>query len=155
MKFRRNLRLFTGQLSVAPYVGVAFLLLIFLTLNSILVQTPGVRIELPPTPEEATGPKYPPLTIALDKSGQLFFEQQAISAASLAPKLKARVQQARVPLSLVVQADAGTPYATLMPIHRLAQEAGFKELLWATRPNTSPTPVPAPNQPRSSAKPGS
>ena len=47
MKFPRNAKIFRGQFDVAPYAGVCFLILIFLALNTSLVFTPGVPIELP------------------------------------------------------------------------------------------------------------
>jgi len=134
VKFQRNLKVFTGQLTVAPFAAVAFLLLIFLTLNTVLVHTPGVRLSLPGNTGEG-GPSYPSLAIAVDRSGQLFFEQQAIGLESLKAKLSQRVKESKAPLTLVVQADARAIYGDLLPISKLAEEAGFRELLWATRPS--------------------
>lgn len=141
MKFQQNLKVFTGQWTVAPFASVAFILVLFLALNTVLVHTPGVRIELPASAKDS-GPSHPSLIVSVDRSGQLFFEQQAISASRLQSKLLDRVKESKSPLSLVVQADAGTPYAVLLPLARLAEEAGFRELLWATRP-----PVVAPGGP--------
>ena len=42
MKFARNAKPFTGQLDVAPFAGVFFLLILFLVLNSSLVPPPGI-----------------------------------------------------------------------------------------------------------------
>jgi len=47
MKFPRNARIFRGQLDASPFVGVLFLVAIFLLLNSSLVFVPGVAIKLP------------------------------------------------------------------------------------------------------------
>ena len=47
MRFPHNTKIFRGQLDAAPFVGVFFLLIIFLLLNSGLVFTTGVRIRLP------------------------------------------------------------------------------------------------------------
>ena len=49
MRFPHNTKIFRGQLDAAPFLGVFFLLLIFLLLNSSLVFTPGVEIQLPET----------------------------------------------------------------------------------------------------------
>jgi biopolymer transport protein ExbD len=46
MKFPRNARIFSSQLDAAPFATVAFLLVIFMMLGS-LVYTPGVHIQLP------------------------------------------------------------------------------------------------------------
>lgn len=134
MKFQRNLKVFTGQLTVAPFAAVTFLILIFLTLNTVLVHTPGVRISLPGSVNDS-GPSYPSIAIAMDRAGQLFFEQQAVGLDRLKAKLIMRVRESKSPLTLVVQADAGATYSDLLPISRVAEEAGFRELLWATRPS--------------------
>ena len=47
MRFPHNTKIFRGQLDAAPFVGVFFLLVIFLLFNSGLVFTPGVPIRLP------------------------------------------------------------------------------------------------------------
>ena len=47
MKFPRNARIFRGQLDASPFVGVLFLVAIFLLLNSSLVFVPGIAINLP------------------------------------------------------------------------------------------------------------
>ena len=56
MRFPRNRQIFRGQLDVAAFASVLFLLLIFILLRSQLVFTPGVPIRLieaDDTPEQA------------------------------------------------------------------------------------------------------
>ena len=47
MKFPRQAKIFRGQLDVAPFAGVFFLLAIFLLLHSSLVLPTGVQLQLP------------------------------------------------------------------------------------------------------------
>ena len=47
MRLPRNHKIFRGQLDVAPFAAVFFLLVIFLVFHSGLVLTPGVSLNLP------------------------------------------------------------------------------------------------------------
>ena len=103
MRFPRNTRIFRGQLDAAPFAGVFFLLVIFLLLNSSLVFTPGVPIELPAA-VSLPGTANRVLVVAFDENGQLYFENQVIGRDQLKEKLQTAVSESRQPLSLIVQA---------------------------------------------------
>ena len=47
MRLPRNVRIFRGQLDAAPFLGVFFILLMFILLHTSLVSHPGVEIQLP------------------------------------------------------------------------------------------------------------
>jgi biopolymer transport protein ExbD len=138
MRFPRNTKIFRGQLDVAPFAGVFFLLIIFLLLNSSLVFTPGVPVHLPEA-GNLPGTGNPTLVVAMDASGQIYFENQISSEERLKGKLQAAVAKAREPLTLVVQADKKVTYEMLVPLWLLAQSVGIKEVLQATRPPVVPT----------------
>ncbi len=145
MRFPRHARIFHGQLDAAPFAGVFFLVLIFITFNSQLVFTPGVRVELPQA-EGLPGTANPTLSVVVDRSGQFYFENQIITEADLKQRLRAaadKVKTRGMQLTLVVLADTLTPNAVLFQLGELAREAGIQELLQATRPRTSPTPLDA------------
>src|SRR4051812_38275300 len=111
MKLPRNARIFRGQLDAAPFVSVFFLLVIFVllfTLPGSLLHTAGVRVELPSAGDvPLPGSDHPTLSVAMDKEGNLYFENQIISEADLSSQLSAATQKASGPLTLVVQADKG------------------------------------------------
>ncbi|MBI3850918.1 MAG: biopolymer transporter ExbD [Verrucomicrobia bacterium] len=132
MKFSRNAKIFRGQLDAAPFAGVFFLFVIFLVLAS-LVYTPGVRIQLPAAADLA-GTDHPTIAVAVDKNGQLYFENQLIQEAQLKNRLKAAVQKSTEPLTLVVLADVEVKYTDQVRLLLLAREVGIKEALLATRP---------------------
>jgi biopolymer transport protein ExbD len=134
MKFTRNAKIFRGQLDVAPFLGVFFLLVVFLLLGS-LVYTPGVAIQLPESATSLPGTANPPLAIAVDRNGQLYFENQLIGEAALKTRLADAVKKAPDPLTLVVRADKAVPYAVVIRLAGLAREAGIKEVLWAYLPS--------------------
>ena len=143
MRFPRHARIFRGQLDAAPFAGVFFLVLIFITFNSQLVFTPGVRVELP-VADGLPGTANPTLSVVVDRSGQFYFENQVITEADLKGRLRTAADKAKsrgAQLTLVVLADMLTPNAVLFQLGELAREAGIRELLQATRPRITPAPL--------------
>jgi biopolymer transport protein ExbD len=141
MRFPRNTRIFRGQLDAAPIAGVFFLLVIFLLLNSSLVFTPGVPIQLPDG-VNLPGAANRTLVVAVDENGQFYFENQVISPERLKEKLQTAVSEARQPLTLVVQADKKVIHDKLMTLWLLARSAGIQEMIHAVRPPVVPAASP-------------
>jgi len=143
MRFPRNVRIIRGQFDVAAFVGVLFLLVIFLLLQSAFVFTPGIPIRLPQT-VDLPGTTNLTVTVAVDAQGQLYFENQLATESSFKARLSAAVASAREPLTLVVQADRAVTHEILVKVGVLARDAGVRDALLAVRPN----PVPAPTGPQ-------
>ncbi len=134
MKFPRNAKIFRGQFDVAPFAGVCFLILIFLALNTSLVFTPGVPIELPDGPD-LPGVTGATVVVAVDRQGKFYFDSQVIAETNLPTRLAAAVAGSpRDPLTLVVQADKAVPQDLVVRLGRMARNAGIKKALLATRP---------------------
>lgn len=133
MRFPRTARIFRGQLDASPFVGVLFLLAIFLLLNSSLVFMPGVAIRLPEA-ADLPGLTNPTVAVAVDRSGQLYFQSQVISEDDLRLRLRKVVASTREPISLVLLADESVPNGTLVRLSNLARESGVRDALLATRP---------------------
>jgi biopolymer transport protein ExbD len=137
MRFPRNARIFRGQLDASPFVGVLFLVAIFLLLNSSLVFVPGVAIKLP----EATdmpGVTNFTVAVAVDRNEHLYFENQFISEENLKLRLRDTVRRVQQPVTLVLLADKSVPIDTTVRLSKLAHDAGVKETLLATRPTAAP-----------------
>ncbi len=145
MRFPRHARIFKGQLDAAPFAGVFFLVLIFLTFNSHLVFTPGVRVELPDA-DGLSGTANPTVQVVVAPSGQFYFENQLINEAELQARLRVAVERARArgaQLTLVILADKLTPSEVTFRLGELAREVGIRELLQATKqraPGAAPKP---------------
>jgi biopolymer transport protein ExbD len=139
MRFARQTKIFRGQLDAAPFLAVFFLLIIFLLLNSSLVFTPGVPINLP-SADDLPGTDKPTVVVAIDDSGQLYFEQQVIEETRLQQELRRLATTALEPLTLVVQADRGVTYGRLLRVGLLAEAAGIKTAILAVRPVVVPGP---------------
>src|SRR5579862_7365575 len=102
MKLPRNAKVFRGQLDAAPFASVAFLLLIFLVLESKLVFTPGVRvdIDLPEVAAVLPGTAQRTVVVAIDRTGLIYYEGQQISLLALKNRLRDQIQKSREPLAL-------------------------------------------------------
>ena len=141
MKFPRNARVFRGQLDVAPFASVFFLLLIFVLLGSLLY-TPGVRIELPAA-GDLPGTDRPAIVVSLDANNRLYFKNRLITEGELKLSLRAAVREHSEPLALELHADKRVSYEELMHVALLAREAGIAEVIAATLPRVFPA-LPAP-----------
>jgi biopolymer transport protein ExbD len=140
MKFPHNVKIFRGQIDAAPFVGVFFLLIIFLLLNSALVFTPGVPISLPEG-VNLPGPDKPTAIVAVDEGGHFYFENQLCDEARLKERLQAAVQRSAEPIALVVQADKGARVEVFVRLALLARSLGIREMLPAVRPPVTPVSV--------------
>ena len=138
MKFTRNAKLYKGQLDAGPFAGVFFILVMFLVFHSSLVFTPGLRINLPETTrKDLPGISGPSAVVAMDISGNLFFENQIINESSLKDRLRT-LQQKNPGLVLIIQADQSVKLEYFFRLSKLAQDAGISEVLMASHPPMVP-----------------
>ena len=133
MKFPRNAKLFRGRLDAAPFAGVLFCLLIFILLDT-LVYTPGVRVQLPAASRVLPGVEGPTLVVAVDASGQFYFQNQLILKSNLQQRLQAEVARQTEPVTLVVQADKDVTVGQFDDVRELAASAGIKQIWQAVLP---------------------
>ncbi|MCD6339048.1 MAG: biopolymer transporter ExbD [Verrucomicrobia bacterium] len=144
MKLPRRVKLFTGRLDAAPFLGVFFLLLLFLLFHTYLVPPPGVQIEearadLAALP--ATG--HPWIAVAVDQAGRMYYEGQLIDADALEKRLAQRTVERLEPLTLLIRADRRVPQEIIVRLYALARRAGIREVVLAARPRLFPQPGPS------------
>ena len=134
MKFPRHARIFCGQLDASPFVGVLFLVAIFLLLNSSLVFLPGVPIDLPQA-ADLSGVTGRPIAVAVDRNGRFYFRNQVINRNELQLELHKAVRESKESPPLVLMFDKSVPCGTVMNLLAgLAHEAGVKQAWLASRP---------------------
>ena len=133
MKFPRNAKIFRGQLDAAPFAGVFFLLVIFLALSSDIIYTPGIPLKLTQG-TDLSGTDKPTVVVAVDASGQFYFQNQNISQADLQNRLREAMRDAPEPPTLVVLGDKDVKSEVLDQLYMIAARVGIKEALKATRP---------------------
>ncbi|MBI3881856.1 MAG: biopolymer transporter ExbD [Verrucomicrobia bacterium] len=146
MKFATSIKIFRGQFDAAPFAGVLFVLVMLFMVHSALVFTPGVKINLP-AEAGLSGASGPTVAVAIDPAGQLYFENQLIREPELRTRLAAAVKATATGLTLVIQADEGVDYQSIVRLGKLARETGFREALLATRPKAfAPPPAAKPTR---------
>jgi biopolymer transport protein ExbD len=146
MRFPRNRQIFRGQLDVAAFAGVLFMLLVFVLLHSRLVFTPGVPIRLPEA-DELSGVIGHTIVVTVDASGQYYFDNQLTHERILRTRLIEEVNSSREPVRLVIQADKAVTWDNLAKLALLARKAGVKDAVLATRPPLASSSHPAPTAP--------
>ena len=136
MKFPRNARIFRGQLDAAPFAIVFSCLLLFLLLSS-LVYTPGVPIDLPAA-GDLPGTDKPMVSVAMDRNGRLYFDNQCVDEADLRNRLRQEVSKSAQPLTLLVEWDKAVTAEQLTRLTMMAREVGINDAWLATLPRPVP-----------------
>lgn len=142
MKFPRQYKPFRGSFDFAPYMGVFFLFIIFVVLQSSVVYQPGVQVDLPRA-EGLPGIEGPVLVAVVDATGQIFYDNQVIEEKALQTALRSELRRVGQGATLIIQADGSVKYDQLLRLSTLAREAGVQKALLATRPAPTGQPVSA------------
>ena len=134
MRFRQTVKPLKGVLDPTPFAAVFFLLVILMVLHSSFAPAPGVRVQLPaaaaPQRPGFTGPE---LVVTIDQNGLVYFEHQVVPLADLRERLTAKVRASHEPLHLLLLADDGVRHGDVVRLATLAQAAGIREVVEATR----------------------
>jgi biopolymer transport protein ExbD len=132
-RFKGRYRRSVGPIEVTALLNVILLLAMFHFSAARFVLQPGVRLRLPAAPF-ADGTPYGSRVLTLAQGGMVFFNDERITLDRLEPAL-ARVAGAAGDAPLLIEADEGTPYGTLLEVYALALKAGLREVVLATRPS--------------------
>lgn len=145
MRFPRYARPFRGQLDALPFVGVMFLLVLFLLLQSSFVTVPGVPIQLPESASAVSAITNATVTVAVDARGQLIFQNQFAREEDLRQGFVKAVEKHRGAVTLVLMADRNVPTEVIVRLVTMAHSHGIRDALLATRsPAAPPATVGAP-----------
>ena len=132
MKFPRNAKIIRSHFDVAPFAAVFFVLLVFLMLSALL-PTPGIPLQ-PPVADNLPGTDQPVVAMAVDASGNLYFQNQIVTERVLANSLIVATNTIHAPITLVIHADKSVSYETLAHLSLLARQCGITNALLATLP---------------------
>ncbi|MFO1457783.1 MAG: biopolymer transporter ExbD [Verrucomicrobiota bacterium] len=139
MKFTRSTRLFRGQLDLAPFLCVLFLLAAALLLRDFLVLPRGARLVLPPQDSPvaaAAGERV--LIVAVDAARRLYFENQIIAREGLEAALTERSRNPGATRTLLIQPDQSVPYGELAELAVLARRAGMRQIIFGSGSGRAP-----------------
>jgi biopolymer transport protein ExbD len=138
MKFPRHAKIFRGQLDVAPFAAVFFLMLCFVVMGSFLY-TPGITVPItPPVADGFSGTDNPTVTMAITATGQFLFDSKIVNDDELKSALQNKVSgspKSSKPLTLIVIPDKSVTYEVLTKVRVLARDAGIAEVQEGVRPS--------------------
>jgi biopolymer transport protein TolR len=115
-----------SEINVTPLVDVMLVLVVIFIITAPLLAS-SIKLDLPKS--EAAKPNETPLyvTLAVNKAGQVFLNDQPVSSAQLDQRLK---QSAALNSDTEVQlrADEAVPYGRIVELMGIAQKAGLNRI---------------------------
>lgn len=133
-RFRRPLN---SEINVTPFVDVVLVLLIIFMVAAPLM-TVGVPVDLPKTQTRPLSEKSEPVTITIQKDGQVYLMETAIDLDTLVPKLQA-ISQIKEKGRIYIRGDEGVPFGLIMQVMGRLNMAGFEKVgLVAALPSSAP-----------------
>ena len=115
-----------SEINVTPMVDVMLVLLVIFILTAPLLAS-SIKLDLPKT--DAAKPVDAPqfVTLVVDKTGQVFLNDQPVSP----DQLKSRLAQTAVQnpdTELQLRADEAVPYGKVVEVMGVAQKAGLNRI---------------------------
>ena len=120
-----------SEINVTPLVDVMLvLLIIFMVTSPMLVS--GISVDLPKTESTPISGQDEPLTISIDKKGNVYIMETQISKANLADKLKA-ITKEKFDTRIFVRGDKGVMYGEIVDLVSSINSAGFTKVALITQ----------------------
>ena len=123
---RRRRRQPMAEINVTPFVDVILVLLIIFMVAAPLM-TVGVPIDLPEAQAKALNAETQPITVSVNKDGQVFIQDTKIPVDGIVAKLKA-IAKTGYKERIFVRGDTNADYGTVVRVMTLIANAGFNNL---------------------------
>ncbi len=123
---RGTKRHISAEINVTPLVDVMLVLLVIFMITSPMLVT-GVQIDLPKTKASALSGQDEPISISIDKFGNIYIHETKIKLEELAKKLAA-VANERKDIRIFVRGDKGIDYGRVMQVFGSIKAAGYKNI---------------------------
>ncbi|MEO1170193.1 MAG: ExbD/TolR family protein [Pseudomonadota bacterium] len=125
----RGRRVPMSEINVTPFVDVMLVLLIIFMVTAPLLAS-GVPVQLPESRAGALDQESEPTQIAIDRSGQIFVDDIAITDVELASTFSAIAQQPAGPdgHAVFLRADTGLDYGRVMLVMGELNRAGLNRI---------------------------
>ena len=115
-----------SEINVTPFVDVMLVLLIIFMVAAPLL-TVGVPIELPETQARALNAETQPITVSVNREGQIFLQETEIAIDEIVPKLQA-IAKTGYEERIFVRGDRDADYGTVMRVMARISSAGYRNL---------------------------
>jgi len=122
-----------SEINMTPLVDVMLVLLVIFILT-VPVLTHSVKLKLPQASSQKEQLKPRAVTLSVAATGQLFWDETAVSPAELAQRLAAAARQQPQP-QLRIRGDQQVEYRHVARLLAQAQQAGIYQLGFVTEPS--------------------
>jgi len=121
-----------SEINVTPFVDVMLVLLIIFMITAPLLTT-GVSVDLPKTDSQTLPGRDEPITVTINKEGEVFLGENLIQVNTLTAKLKA-ITSIKPSTRIFIRADENISYGQVMNIMSVITKAGYKKVALITKP---------------------
>ncbi len=139
MKIRTRLKIIKGKYNFVPFINIAFLLFIFMTLSSSFVQVSAINIELPHAIGQPTNAEK--LVITIDKNQNYYFNDQVMDFKTITEQL-ANISSKYQIDSVIIRADQNAPQGSVARILSLANSLDLNVYLAVDPTSTTTLQIP-------------
>ncbi|MEZ5784827.1 MAG: protein TolR [Rhizobiaceae bacterium] len=123
---RRRGRALMSEINVTPFVDVMLVLLIIFMVAAPLL-TVGVPIELPETQAKEMNADTQPITVTINRDGEIHLQETEVPFDEVVPKLQA-IAKTGYEERIFVRGDKDADYGTVMKVMARISAAGFKNI---------------------------
>ncbi len=135
-----------SDINMTPLVDVMLVLVVIFILTAPLLAS-SIRLDLPRTEGAKPGTTSQSVTLVVDASGQAFLDDQPLSQAALAERLR-RIGAEQPDTEIQLRADAAVPYGRVVEVMGAAHLAGLQRIGFVAEPAASPGSPATPALPR-------
>lgn len=132
---RRHARQPMSEINVTPFVDVMLVLLVVFMVTAPML-TVSIPVNLPQVKGASMKETKEPLTVTINRQGELFVQERKVDSKQLIPQLKA-ITQSNPNAKIYVRGDRRISYGAIMQVMSQIQLAGFQKVgLVAGSPDT-------------------
>ncbi len=124
-----------SEINVTPFVDVMLVLLVIFMIAAPLM-TVGVPIDLPRSQAKQLNTPSEPLTISINKQGEVFLQEEKMGLDDLTNKLLA-ISQLPEEERIYIRGDEGINYGLIMQVMGKLNSAGFRRIALVANPEQS------------------
>ena len=125
-----------SEINVTPMVDVMLVLLVIFILTAPLLAS-SIKLDLPKTDAAKPAAAVTFVSLAVDKSGQIFLNDQPLVLEQLSSSLTQTAAQ-NPDTEILLHADKTVPYGRVVEVMGVAQKAGLNRIGFVAEPATKP-----------------
>lgn len=128
-----------SDINMTPLIDVMLVLVVIFIITAPLLAS-SIKLDLPRT--DAAKPNTVPqfVTLVVDRTGQAFLNDQAVSAEQMAQSLRQSAMQ-NPDTEVQLRADQLVPYGRIVELMGIAQKAGLNRIGFVADAATEPAPA--------------